>query len=262
MAVSKILIDGVGIDLTNDTCDYDNMLAGVKAHMNDGEPVTGAIPSKSAATYTPSLSAQTISAGQYLSGKQTISAVTKELLANLDADFVAGNIKKDVDLFGLIGTLEGGGGESFAETFTLTPAAAGNAVLKTGFSKKPILIAAIDRRVMDQSISGMYYKGLGCVCILRHFPNEDAGQASTNYYFNGSNMSSPSASQFRQATQTSTLSAAESASSNYHSLFVTGTSLESAKLYAKCGSGGNGSYPFEIGRTYYGVILYDRGNAV
>lgn len=115
MAVSKILIDGVGIDLTNDTCDYDNMLAGVKAHMNDGEPVTGSIPSKSAATYTPSLSAQTISAGQYLSGKQTISAVTKELLANLDADFVAGNIKKDVNLFGLVGTLEGGGGGSPAK---------------------------------------------------------------------------------------------------------------------------------------------------
>ena len=213
-----------------------------------------------AQTVTPGLTAGTIGAGQYLAGAQTVAPITGELLARLDPDFVAGNVKEGVGLFGLTGTFAGGG-EPFAETFTFTPAAAGNAVLKAGFSKKPLLIAAIDCRVMDQSIPGMYYKGLGCVCILRHFPNEDAGQASTNYYFNGSNMSSPSASQFRQATHTASLSAAESASANYHSLFVTGASLESAQLCAKCGSGSNSNYPFEIGQTYYGVILYDRGDA-
>lgn len=44
--------------------------------------------------------------------------INAELLVSLDSDFVAGNIKKDVDLFGLIGTLEGGG--VFA-TGTFTP---------------------------------------------------------------------------------------------------------------------------------------------
>lgn len=39
----------------------------------------------------------------------SVAAITKELLASLDTDFVAENIKKDVDLFGLLGTLEGGG---------------------------------------------------------------------------------------------------------------------------------------------------------
>lgn len=35
--------------------------------------------------------------------------ITKELLASLDSDFKAENIKKNVDLSGLVGTLEGGG---------------------------------------------------------------------------------------------------------------------------------------------------------
>lgn len=43
--------------------------------------------------------------------------INATLLATLDADFVAGNIKKDVDLFGLVGTLEGGGGDILGHKF-------------------------------------------------------------------------------------------------------------------------------------------------
>lgn len=65
---------------------------------------------KQAATeYIPSLTDQTIPADKYLTGAQTIKAVTGTNLQALDADFVAGNIKKDVDLFGIVGTYEGGG---------------------------------------------------------------------------------------------------------------------------------------------------------
>lgn len=62
-------------------------------------------------TATPSLSSQIITpdSGKTLSSVQ-VSAITKELLANLDSDFIADNIAKDVDLFGLVGTLESGGG--------------------------------------------------------------------------------------------------------------------------------------------------------
>lgn len=46
--------------------------------------------------------------------------ITKELLASLDSDFVAENIKKDVDLFGLLGTLEGeGGGSSWTDSYSV-----------------------------------------------------------------------------------------------------------------------------------------------
>lgn len=61
---------------------------------------------------TPSLSAQTITpdSGKALSSV-SVSAITKELLAQLDGDFVASNILQGVDLFGLAGTATGGGGE-------------------------------------------------------------------------------------------------------------------------------------------------------
>lgn len=59
------------------------------------EPQTGIIPSKGAQTYTPGTANQTIAAGQYLSGIQTIAG---------DPDLVAGNIKSGVDIFGRVGT--------------------------------------------------------------------------------------------------------------------------------------------------------------
>ncbi len=58
-----------------------------------------AITSKSAQTYTPTTADQTIAAGQYLSGAQTVKG---------DANLVAGNIKKDVTIFGVTGSHEGG----------------------------------------------------------------------------------------------------------------------------------------------------------
>lgn len=61
---------------------------------------------------TPSLSAQTITpdSGKALSSV-SVSAITKELLAQLDGDFVASNILQGVDLFGLAGTATAGGGD-------------------------------------------------------------------------------------------------------------------------------------------------------
>ena len=55
-----------------------------------------------AQTIYPSTSDQTIASGKYLTGAQTILG---------DADLVAGNIKKDVNIFGVVGTYEGGGAD-------------------------------------------------------------------------------------------------------------------------------------------------------
>ena len=69
---------------------------------------------------TPSTTAQAnIDVKNYATA--SVAAITKELLASLDTDFVAENIKKDVDLFGLLGTLEAGGEyviEHGSRTFT------------------------------------------------------------------------------------------------------------------------------------------------
>ena len=51
--------------------------------------ITGTMTEKSAATYNPSTSAQTINANQYLAGAQTISAVTT---TNLAAQYIASGV--------------------------------------------------------------------------------------------------------------------------------------------------------------------------
>lgn len=84
------------IDTTDATLDNGNkMLNNVTAYAN-GTKYTGSITSKSAQTYTPTTSDQTINAGQYLSGAQTIKG---------DANLVAGNIADGVTIFGVTGSL-------------------------------------------------------------------------------------------------------------------------------------------------------------
>lgn len=61
------------------------------------------VTQKSAAAYTPGTADQTIAAGQYLSGAQTIKG---------DANLLAENIKSGVSIFGVAGTYNGSGGTS------------------------------------------------------------------------------------------------------------------------------------------------------
>lgn len=84
-------------DVSDATLDNANkMLSGVTAYGGNGTKYTGSITSKSAQTYTPNTSDQTIASGQYLSGAQTIKG---------DANLVASNIAKNVQIFGVTGTL-------------------------------------------------------------------------------------------------------------------------------------------------------------
>lgn len=58
-----------------------NILSGKTAY-SGGSKITGTIASKGAQTYSPSISTRTITAGQYLSGTQTISAITGTAVAS------------------------------------------------------------------------------------------------------------------------------------------------------------------------------------
>lgn len=90
--------------------DFDHMTFGAKAtatrsdvlsgktFYKDGVCYTGTMATKSAATYTPSTSNQTISSGYYLTGTQTIKG---------DSNLVASNIKSGVDIFGVTGSYSG-----------------------------------------------------------------------------------------------------------------------------------------------------------
>ncbi len=61
--------------------------------------VGSTVPRKTAQTYTPTTSDQTIPSGQYLTGVQTLKG---------DSALVAENIKKDAEIFGVRGSFEGG----------------------------------------------------------------------------------------------------------------------------------------------------------
>ena len=89
-----ITIPTSGMDTSDATARAADILSPKTAYV-DGERITGSIPSKAAATYTPGAADQTIASGQYLSGTQTIKG---------DADLVAGNIKAGVEVFGVSGT--------------------------------------------------------------------------------------------------------------------------------------------------------------
>ena len=78
--------------------------------------VGSGVTKKSAATYTPGTSDQSIASGQYLNGTQTIKG---------DANLVAGNIKSGVSIFGVTGTYtsggsSGGNGNNNVEAYAIT----------------------------------------------------------------------------------------------------------------------------------------------
>ena len=90
---------GSGTATFTDTSDANavagEILNGKTAYVN-GIKITGNIASKSAQTYTPTTSDQTIASGQYLLGVQTVKG---------DANLVAGNIRSGVSIFGVEGSL-------------------------------------------------------------------------------------------------------------------------------------------------------------
>lgn len=92
---------GTGTDVSDTTLTPDKALAEYVFHVADGSLAEGTIQSLGAQTITPGTTEQTIEQGKYLSGAQTILG---------DANLLAENIKKDVPIFGVIGTYEGSGG--------------------------------------------------------------------------------------------------------------------------------------------------------
>ena len=72
------------------------MLSGIVGYTSNGK-VTGSIQNQAAQIITPNTKDITISSGKYLSGTQTIKG---------DSNLIPTNIKKDVSIFGVTGTLE------------------------------------------------------------------------------------------------------------------------------------------------------------
>lgn len=95
------------------------------------------VPRKAAETITPGTENQTIAANQYLTGAQTIKG---------DGNLSAGNIKKGVSIFGVVGTLEAGGaGGMVSKSGTVTGGGPGVAsAIATGLSSVALLALTVD----------------------------------------------------------------------------------------------------------------------
>ena len=118
-------IFGVGgkssvVETSDGTATAGQMLNGSTAYVN-GVKITGSIPSKGIATISPSVSVQTIAAGQYLSGIQTIAAITGT--ANV-AQVLEGYTFNSANGIGLTGTatLASLGGKLTASGYCAAPA--------------------------------------------------------------------------------------------------------------------------------------------
>lgn len=86
---------------------------------------TKQLSTKSATTYTPSTSNQTISSGYYLTGTQTIKG---------DSNLVASNIKSGVSIFGISGSYSGG---ASVVSDVVSPNSSGQLELYTGKTTAP-----------------------------------------------------------------------------------------------------------------------------
>lgn len=112
---SKTVTPSENTQTVNPDSSYD-ALSSVTVGAISNTYIGSGVTKKSAATYTPGTSDQSIASGQYLSGTQTIKG---------DANLVAGNIKSGVSIFGVTGTYAGGGssggnGNNNVEAYAIT----------------------------------------------------------------------------------------------------------------------------------------------
>lgn len=123
---------------------------------------------KSAQTYTPTTSNQTIASGRWLTGTQTILG---------DANLAAGNIKKDVSIFGVTGTYEGSGGGGSSKLYIFTDPTYGNAEASIGGSYLRSRWSFTDNSIVNGATVTFYTYG---DYILDSITGEDSG---TTYPF-------------------------------------------------------------------------------
>lgn len=112
---SKTVTPSENTQTVNPDSSYD-ALSSVTVEAISNTYIGSSVTKKSAATYTPGTSDQSIASGQYLNGTQTIKG---------DSNLTAANIKSGVSIFGVTGTYTGGGssggsGNNNVEAYAIT----------------------------------------------------------------------------------------------------------------------------------------------
>ena len=112
---SKTVTPSENTQIVNPDSSYD-ALSSVTVEAISNMYIGSGVTQKSAATYTPGTSNQSIASGQYLNGTQTIKG---------DSNLTAGNIKSGVSIFGVSGTYtgssSGGSGSVSLQSKTVSP---------------------------------------------------------------------------------------------------------------------------------------------
>jgi len=147
--VSAIQAISTGTDVSDTTAAAGDVRTGKYFYTAAGVKAQGSIADQAAQTITPGTTDQTIAAGKYLAGAQTIKG---------DADLVAGNIKKDVTIFGVTGTFEGG-----ATAEQLNVSQNGTYTAPTGKAYSPVVVnvpggqdATAEDGIITGTLSGVY----------------------------------------------------------------------------------------------------------
>lgn len=129
--------------------------------------------------FSPTLEEQTEDVANYQD--VIIDPITSTLLNQLDSDFVAENIKKDVDLFGLMGTMEGGSSFSTGTVTGIDDNTNLRITVEHGLGKRPQLIiiiqeptGVIDKKVQISLVAVSKY-GAGSYALSGN------GKIGTNY---------------------------------------------------------------------------------
>lgn len=182
--------------------------------------------------------------------------VTKEFLASLDSDFKAENIKKDVDLFGLVGSFEGGGGSSnYVKTGEITRTSAEMVMVEVytiaDYGHPDIVILYDEEYVTEQTVEDQYAPYL---FVARARENPTAEKTSINYstlsHYNGS-----SAGKLTYTTSSNTEFVSDANLGNAASTKPFKIKIDSGKGYIQAPAN-VGSYGMRIGRTYRWIALW------
>ena len=157
MAIAKVIYKTsaedtgtVWMDTTQKTVTAGTMLSGTTALKNDGTDVTGNIASKSSSDLTASNLTVSAPAGYYA------SAASKTLS---DENLTAGNIKKDVTIFGTTGTYEGGSATLITKSITANGTYNASSDNADGYSSVTVNVSGGGGTVEPKDVNFIDYDG-------------------------------------------------------------------------------------------------------